>query len=186
MISLKKSKLKDRNNAYNWLYHSDYSPALNEMQGYAPDNPPDLTKFENDYEDFYFEDSKPEKGRAYLIVLKEDDDEENIGFISYTAIHLKKGMAEIDIWLKGLKYTGKGYGTNAVNILSDKLFHAGFHTLIIRPCLKNKRAIRSYLKSGFHEESLKPENYYKNEYMELALGDCGPGNDLFLVKKAKN
>jgi len=184
MIYLKKANPYDRKKAYKWLYHSDFSPALNEMQGYPPESPPEFSEFEKDYENFYFEDSSPEKGRAYLIVLKEN--EKDIGFMNYTAIHLKKGIAEIDIWLKSLKCTGKGYGTAAVNLLSNKLFEKGFHTIIIRPCLKNKRAIRSYKKSGFHEEILIPENYYKRDYMDLVVGDCGPGCDLFMVKKAAN
>ncbi len=186
MIYLKKAELQDRKKVYDWLYHSDFSPELNKMQGYPPDRPPGFDEFKEDYEDFYFEDFSPEKGRAYLIVLKKDGTKENIGFISYTAIHLKKGMAEIDIWLKSLKYTGKGYGTVAVKLLSHKLFNEGLHTLIIRPCLKNTRAIRSYKKSGFQEEPFIPENYFKTEYMDDTEGDCGPGGDLFLVKKAIN
>lgn len=151
------------------------------MQDYPLDSPPSFNEFEKDYEDFYFEDSSLEKGRAYLIILKENEKE--IGFISYTAIHLKKSIAEIDIWLKNLKYTGKGYGTATVKLLSNKLFNEGFHTIIIRPCLKNTRAIRSYKKSGFLEEIFIPENYYKKEYMNLVEGDCGSGGDLFLVKR---
>lgn len=182
MIYLTEAKLNDREKAYKWLYHSDFSPALNEMQGYPPENPPELAEFEKDYEDFYFEDSGLEKGQLYTVMLKGNDKE--IGFISYTSYHLKKGIAEVDIWLKSLKYTGKGCGTAAVKLLSDNLFNKGIHTIIIRPCLKNARAINSYKKAGFQKESFIPENFYKKEYEKFIEGDCGPGGDLFLVKRA--
>lgn len=182
MIYLKKAELENRKTAYEWLYFSDFSPFLNELQGYSPQNIPTLLEFEADYEDFFFNDSNPEKGRAYLIMLKENDNEEEIGFLSYTALGLVKNTGELDIWLKSLDYAGKGYGTSALKILSDVLLEKGFHTLIIRPCAKNIRAVASYKKIGFVESIFNPENYYKKEYVEeYAPGDCKDGDDVFLV-----
>jgi len=62
------------------------------------------------------------------------------------------------------------------------LFHKGFHTIIIRHCLKNIQDIRSYKKSGFREELFIPENFYKKKYENPIEGDCDPYDDLFLVK----
>jgi RimJ/RimL family protein N-acetyltransferase len=182
MIYLKGSRLEDRKKAFEWLYYSDFSSFLNELTDITPETIPTFSEFEEDYENFFFNDSNPEKGRAYLIILKENDVEEEIGFISYTAFGLVEGIAELDIWLKSLDYTGKGYGTSALNILSQKLLENGFHTLIIRPCAKNTRAVKSYKKIGFKESIFEPEKYYMTEHIEeYAPGDCKDRDDVFMV-----
>lgn len=182
MIYLKEAILDDRKKAYEWLHYSDFSPFLNELMGYSPETIPTLSEFEKDYKNFYFNDSNPEKGRAYIIMLKENDNDEEIGFISYTGLGLVEGIAELDIWLKSLDYTGKGYGTSALKILSQKLLKSGFHTLIIRPCAKNIRAVKSYKKIGFVEYIFEPEKYYITEFIEeYAPGDCKDGDDVFMV-----
>jgi len=152
------------------------------LQRYDPDNIPSFQKFKEDYENFFFDNSSPEKGQGYLIILKEGEQE--IGFISYTAFGLVKGTAELDIMLKSLDYTGKGYGTSALISLNKKLLNKVFHTLIIRPCTKNIRVINSYRKAGFVESIFKPEKYYKKEYIDkYASGDCKNGEDVFMVLK---
>ncbi len=161
-----------------------FSPFLNELTGYSPDTIPAFQEFKDDYEDFFFNDSSPEKGRAYIIILKENDEEKEIGFISYTGFGLMEGVAELDIWLKSLDYTGKGYGTSALKILSSELLKKIFDTLIIRPCAKNIRAIKSYKKIGFVESVFEPEKYYRQEHIEeYAPGDCKDGKDVFMVLK---
>lgn len=183
MVYLKEAKLNDKIKAYEWLYFSDFSPFLNELVGYSPETIPSFHEFEEDYKDFYFNDSSPEKGRGYLII-EEENEKEEIGFISYTSFCLVEGVAELDIWLKSLDYTGKGYGTDALGILSQKLLKSTFHTLIIRPCAKNIRAIKSYKKIGFVESVFEPEKYYLNDYIEkYAPGDCKNGETMFLILK---
>lgn len=196
MIYLKKATLKDRKKAYEWLYYSDYASSLVEITGSS--DVPSFEEFCEDYENYFFCNSSPEKGRAYLIILKngslsngslsngskKNESYEEIGFISYTAFHLLGGIAELDIWLKSLKFMGKGYGTSALKILSEKLFENGFQTVIIRPSVKNTRAIRSYGKAGFEKADLVPEKFYRDEYIhKYASGDFGLGGDVFMVKK---
>ncbi len=114
------------------------------------------------------------------MILEEDELKEEIGFISYVAVHLKEGIVELDIWLKSNEYTGKGHGTEAVKILSGKLMDKGFKILIMRPCAKNERAVNSYKKAGFKATSFKPE-YYREEFLdELGPGDCLNSEDVFM------
>lgn len=183
MLYLEKAKLNDRKKAYRWLYYSDFSPFLNELMVETTNGIPALEEFEKDYEDFYFQDHSPENGRAYLIILEKQGLSVEIGFISYTAIHLKEGIAELDVWLKSNEYTGKGYGTEAVKILSHKLFDNNYNTLFMRPCARNKRAVNSYKKAGFKLTRFKSK-YYKKEYLdELGPGDCLNGDDVFMELK---
>lgn len=184
MIYLKGARPKDRKKVYKWLYHSDFSPFLNKLTGYSPETIHTFQDFKDDYEDFFFNDSSPEKGRAYLIILNENNEEETIGFISYTGFGLVEGTAELDIWLKSLNYAGKRYGTTALKILSNELLKKRFHTLIIRPCKKNVRAIKSYEKTGFRKSIFEPEKYYKQEFIEeYAPGDCKDGDTFMIFKK---
>ena len=181
MIYLKEAVLQDRKKIYKWLYFSDFSPFLNELQAPAALSVPSFHEFKEDYEDFFFESSNPEKGQGYIITNEEQD----IGFISYTSFHLMKGIAELDIWLKSLNYAGNEHGTFALKSLSKKLLTEGFHTLIMRPCAKNIRAINSYKKAGFVESIFEPEKYYKKEYIDkYAPGDCKNGEDIFMVLKS--
>ncbi|MCK9150452.1 GNAT family N-acetyltransferase [Methanobacterium alcaliphilum] len=183
MISLKKASLKKRKETYEWLYYSDFSPFLNRLQGYSEKDIPTYSEFKKDYADYFFNDTHPDKGRGFLIIHNTNYFEEEIGFISYTTFHLKPGFAELDIWLKSLKYTGKEYGISAINLLSDKLSKNGYHTFIMRPSKKNIVAINAYKKAGFNESNLEAQHYYKKDFLEeYCQGDYGPGQDIFLVK----
>ncbi|MCE5214803.1 MAG: GNAT family N-acetyltransferase [Methanobacterium sp.] len=183
-IHLKPARFEDRKKAYEWLYFSDFSSYLNELTAETSEGAvPTLSQFKEDYAFFFFDGSRPEKGRAYLIILEDPNFKEEIGFITYTAFHLRDGIAEIDIWLKSLEYAGKGYGTEALKILTHELFKEKYNTIIIRPCLENVRAVNSYKKAGFKVTNFQSD-YYKKEYLhQFAAGDCKNGEDLFMVLK---
>lgn len=181
MIKLRKSTLKDRKKAYQWLYFADFSDFLNKLQGFTSDNIPSFEEFKSDYEDFYYTGSRPDKGRCYIIVCQKNGIREDIGIISYTSFHLIDKITEFDIWLKGRKYTGHGYGTKAILELTKLVKDLGCKKVIMRPSKHNKIAINSYKKVGFREKKFKPADYYKEEYIgELAEGDYGPAGDIFM------
>lgn len=80
---------------------------------------------------------------------------------------------------------GKGFGTDAIVSLSAYLHEKlGIDELIMRPSVRNTRAIKAYGKAGF-EKSNKPASYYLlDEYMPLyGAGDYGEGGDVLLVKE---
>jgi RimJ/RimL family protein N-acetyltransferase len=80
---------------------------------------------------------------------------------------------------------GKGFGTDAIITLGDYL-HENIYIdeLIMRPSVKNKRAIRSYIKAGFKESNMLPSEYLLDEYVSLySEGDYGVEGDVLLVKR---
>ncbi|TVR74704.1 MAG: N-acetyltransferase [Marinilabiliales bacterium] len=186
MIELTEAKIEDRKKAYNWLFHSDFSDFLMNLEGYTRDTIPAYEEFCNEYWDFFFDGTQPENGRCYKVVTSGPEKEE-IGFIYYTSFHVKEGIAEIDMWLKSLEYAGRGIGTEAVNLLVEKLHRElGLHTFFMRPSRKNTRAVNAYTKAGFKQTELVAEDYYKPEFIEeYRKGGYGEGNDVFLVKKLK-
>jgi len=182
MIELRKATIKDRRKAYQWLYFSDFSGFLNQLQGYTSDNLPSYGEFQSDYEDYFFTGSQEEKGRCYIIVSRKNGKTEDMGIISYTSFHLLDKITEFDIWLKGSSYTGQGYGTQAILQLASTIKDMGYDKVIMRPSKHNKMAIKSYKKAGFVIEGLEPSIYYLPEYVnEFAEGDYGLGGDVFMV-----
>lgn len=182
MIELRKATINDRRKAYRWLYFSDFSDFLNQLQGYTSDNLPSYGEFKSDYDDYFFNGSQEEKGRCYIIVSRKNGKTEDIGIISYTSFHLLDKITEFDIWLKGSSYTGHGYGTKAILKLASTIKDMGYDKVIMRPSKHNKMAIKSYKKAGFVIEELEPSIYYLPEYVdEFADGDCGPCGDVFMV-----
>ncbi len=181
MIELRASKINDRKKAYEWLYFSDFSDFLNQLEGYNEDTIPSYEDFKSDYEDYYFTGSQEDKGRCYIIVCKSKEVTEDIGIISYTSFHLLDKITEFDIWLKGLRFTGHGYGTKAILRLSSMVKDRGYEKVIMRPSKHNKKAINSYKKAGFYEKEFKPVDYYIEDYIsEFAEGDYGSGGDVFM------
>lgn len=183
MIELREATINDRKMTYNWLYYSDFSDYLNKLEGITKETIPSYEYYKKEeYMDYFFDGSQPEKGRAYIIVCKNNGEIEDIGIISYTSFHLLDKITELDIWLKGLDYTGHGFGTQAIQRLASLVKEMGYEKIIIRPSKHNKRAIKSYQKAGFVEKDLKPENYYRSEYVpKFSEGDYGPGGDVFMV-----
>ncbi len=181
-IIIRPAVLDDKLNVYNWLFYSDFSAALSETQGITQNTIPSFEDFSLDYEDYFFDGSSPDKGRSFII----QNDDEEIGHISYCSFHLLEGITEFDIWLKGLDYAGKGRGTKAIQLLAEDVFKKGYSKIIIRPYINNIRAIKAYEKAGFKKTKLIHKNYYKPQFIELyGDGDCGKGKDVFMVLENK-
>jgi RimJ/RimL family protein N-acetyltransferase len=185
IIDIRKARIRDRKMTYNWLYYSDFSDYLNDLGGISKEAIPSYEYYKKEeYMDFYFDDSQPDKGRAYIIVCKKNGKIEDIGIISYTSFHLLDKITEFDIWLKKLSLTGQGYGTKALLRLVETVRDLGYEKVIIRPSKHNKRAIKSYQKAGFIQEELEPKNYYLSEYLpKYSDGDYESGGDVFMVLK---
>ena len=86
---------------YNWLYYSDFSDYLNDLGGISKEAIPSYEYYKKEeYMDFYFDDSQPDKGRAYIIVCKKNGKLRILGlYPTHRFIYLIK-ITEFDIWLK--------------------------------------------------------------------------------------
>lgn len=179
-INLKPATLDDKSLIYSWFTNKDILKAMLMGDDY-PDNPvPDEEAFFEDYEDYYFDGSEPEKGRVYLICL----DDEPIGSINYSSFHLHGNKAELDIWMKSIEFCGKGYGSQAIKLLCDLLKdEMDTQQFIIRPSKENINAIKAYEKAGFIRMNGDIEAYKLATFIEdYGDGDYGIGNDLILIR----
>jgi len=183
VVNLREATKGDKSKVYEWFSNKDIAKAML-MGDDFPENPlPTREEFFEDYTDFYFDGTAPEKGRVYIIQLGNLP----IGSISYASYHLKGKKAELDIWMKSIDYCGKGYGSEAIKALCNLLYqNQGINQYIIRPSNKNKNAIRAYEKAGFVKVLNLSEKFvndtFVNGYVE---GDYGIGNDILLIKDIK-
>lgn len=122
-----------------------------------PDAPiPTWEEFNEDYLDHYFDNSKPLKGHCFILTY----DGQEIGQMNYNEVDTKTKSTEIDIWLADRKYTGKGFGTEAIKWLCSYLNEEfDCKTIYIAPSKRNLNAIKAYQKAGFIETENLPENF---------------------------
>lgn len=177
IIQLRPATESDRKNIYNWLAHSDLTPSMMGPPDY-PDGPiPSWEEFSNDYQIDFFNDSGNGHGRNYIILA----DGEEVGTVGYDCTDMKEKKTFLDVWLAGEAFCGKGYGSDALNTLSDYLSQSyGIVSFLISPSERNKRAIAAYEKAGFNrlqmspeeqEEKFGPGEYKDNIIMEKRLGE---------------
>jgi diamine N-acetyltransferase len=140
IVILQPANLNDKQNIYEWLA---------QWKSLAPNySLPSWKEFCADYKDFFFDGSKKNVGRCYLIVV----DNIPVGQINYHTLYTNYKHTELDIWMKNDDSCGKGYGSDALRTLCEYLFkELGIKEFIIRPSAQNKRAINAYQKAGFRE-----------------------------------
>jgi len=181
-VELVPATIEDKQRAYEWCCHSETTKSHSGPPDY-PESPISTWEefFDEGYVDYFFDGSQLQKGRAFIVQIGE----ESVGFVSYTSFHLKPNRAELDIWMNREAHCGKGYGSDALVALAEHLNQdLGVRELIIRPSVRNTRAISAYLKAGFEKTDATISDFVLEEYLSLyGVGDYGEGGDLLLVKK---
>lgn len=117
-----------------------------------------------DEKNFYF-DEQPGRSKYLLI----EYDKEIIGVFCHVHHAALIENIEFHIWMRSLKYTGRGIGTQVLNTmlkyLKDKY---DINTFLMRPWTKNIRAVATYKKCGFEVvENFPLTSYFTKE--EVAL-----------------
>ena len=109
----------------------------------------------------------------HMCIVKKSNDE-LIGNIALDKIDYKNGTAELGIFIGENDNLGKGYGSEAINLLTNYGFNElRLHTIYLTVLDNNPRAKRAYTKCGFKECGRRHEAMYRNGkyidviYMEL-------------------
>ena len=113
------------------------------------------------------------KEEFHLAIIKKENDE-LIGNIGLEGLDYKNGTCELGIFIGDENNLGKGYGTEAVKLLTEFAFkELRLHSIYLRTYDFNERAIKSYEKCGFkefgrrHESRFTDGKYHDMVYMEL-------------------
>ena len=182
IIELIPAALCDKQRVYDWCFHSETTKSHTGPPDYS-ENPISTWEefFDEGYEDYFFTGAESYKGRGFIIMREE----QAVGFISYCSFHLKPKKAELDIWLNSERHCGKGYGTDAIVALGEYLnAELGVDEIIMRPSVRNLRAIRAYAKAGLSRTDRTAADFLLLEYMPLyGDGEYGAGGDALLCKR---
>ena len=137
-------------------------------------NNPDITKYlsihnglvsvagERDYLE------KFSKEEFHLSIIKKDNDT-IIGNIALEHLDYKNGSAEFGIFIGDDENLGKGYGSEAIKLLTSYGFQElRLHTIYLTVLDNNPRAKRAYEKCGFVECGRRHEALFRNgKYIDL-------------------
>jgi len=104
---------------------------------------------------------KTKRDYHFMIVLNR----KIIGHISLAKRN--KGWYETQIIIGDKKYWGKGYGSEAIELLINKAKRLGIARIYLEVRPTNARAIYAYKKCGFQKEKIV--RYPKNKYLPKTL-----------------
>ena len=109
----------------------------------------------------------------HMCIVKIENDE-LIGNIALEQIDYKNGSAELGIFIGEESNLSKGYGSEAIKLLTNYAFkELRLHSIYLTVLSNNERAIKAYEKCGFKECGRKHESIYRDGkyidtiYMEL-------------------
>ena len=145
-IQIRPATLQDKRKVFDWLTNSNLTKEMMGLPNFPDAQIPTWDEFDNDYLDHYFDGSAPLKGRCFIIIEEGNE----VGQINYNTIDNETNNTDLDIWLSDIKHTGRGIGTEAIQLLCNYLFKEfGCKQIAMAPSKRNKNAIKSYEKAGF-------------------------------------
>jgi RimJ/RimL family protein N-acetyltransferase len=146
LVTLRSARDDDRRAIYQWLALSDLTASMLGPPDFCDAPAPTWDEFCSDYEPHFFDGTRQEIGRSYII----ESGGKAVGHVNYDGMDLAQRFAELDIWLRSSEACGQGYGPDALQALMRHLHTTfGIIDFILRPSRRNGRAIRAYAKAGF-------------------------------------
>lgn len=174
-VTLRPATERDKRLVYEWLAESDCTSSFMGPPRFTDHPIPTWEEFCADYQPYYFAGSEPESGRCFIILVNGLP----VGQINYNKIiEQQRRRTELDIWMSCEANCGKGYGTDALQALTEYLHKTyGVTEFLIRPSVRNQRAIRAYEKAGFKSVKPSPEQqeaeYGPSDYKDsVSLVQC--------------
>ncbi len=129
----------------------------------------------DDPSEFRWEEFRDEKAKffdetasiyKYLLI---EYQQEIVGVFYHTCHLAPIKNVEFHIWFFSNKFTGKGLGTRVVSMMKDYIHSTyGITCFMMRPWIKNPRAIHTYEKCGFVvQKDFELSKYFTQEEIEL-------------------
>ena len=179
-VDLVPATLDYRKKVYEWCFQSETTSSHAGPPKYPEAPIATFEEFCDDYTEYYFTASRPGDGMGFIIL----HEREPVGFISYSSFHLQQYKSELDIWMNSEANCGKGFGVDAIVSLGEYLNKTlVIQELIMRPSIKNVRAIKAYKKAGFKKSDQCPNEYLLDKYVSIyGDGDYGADESVLLIK----
>ncbi|GIP51359.1 GNAT family N-acetyltransferase [Paenibacillus vini] len=141
-----------------WYFHNLYDPETRRLTGTQ-------RHFTKEGISAYIE-RKIQDDSSVLLLIALCENDELIGDIALQDIDPYNRNCNIRIAISSLAQTGKGYGTEALNLMLDYGFGIlNMHRIELNVFDYNPRALHVYEKLGFKREGVQREAlYYNHEY----------------------
>jgi RimJ/RimL family protein N-acetyltransferase len=119
----------------------------------------------------WIEDALKNGDHSYAIVLNETD--ELLGNIGLFEVKQMYGTATVGLFIGESENRGKGYGTEALKLLTGYAFDVlNLRNIMLCVYEFNEAAYKSYLKAGFKEMGKRRKAYYlNNKYHDIIYMD---------------
>ena len=128
--------------------------------------------FRPEDEEKFYDSIDPNSTKGYSFAIECKESGQYLGGCGMHDIDSKNRMATVGIFL-GKEHVGKGYGTDAMQVLVDFCFNEiNLNRVKLNVFAFNKRAIRCYRKTGFKiEGTLRQEVFRNGKYHDsLVMG----------------
>lgn len=118
---------------------------------------------------FHWIETMIKTGKAVQFMIVRKSDKKPIGSVYIRDIDRTHNKGEYGIFIGEKEALGKGYGTQAAQLMIDYAFRQErLHKLTLRVLAENGQARRSYEKAGFVEEAcLRDEVYLNGQYKDV-------------------
>jgi len=163
LVRLRKVERADLPSLHRWMNDS-------EMMAWARFRPEAMTSLTALEKEFEKELAGEDEERTHYMI-EEKATAKPIGWCVARTWDRKHVNANVGVGLGEKEYWGRGFGTEAVQLLLTILFdHQGWHRAELWTLAENERAIRSFEKCGFRKEGHEKESvYFGGRYRDLIL-----------------
>jgi diamine N-acetyltransferase len=145
-LTLRRAQPEDAGRAYEWFALSDLTSRAMGPPLYPELPVPARSGFDARYPAFLFAPGYPYDGRALVISAGDED----VGLLVYGRVRLEPGWVELEQWLAEKRFSGRGYGSEALSLGCRWLHEAlGVDRFVVRASRRNVRALRSFRRAGF-------------------------------------
>ncbi|MCT8976230.1 GNAT family N-acetyltransferase [Clostridium sp. CX1] len=110
---------------------------------------------------------------TYKFAIETLNDSKFIGGCSINSVDWKNSVATVGIFIGNRQYRGKGYGTDAMRVLTDFVFmQMNINKIRLIVYSYNESAIRCYEKCGYKVEGVLKQEIYKDGkyYDKISMG----------------
>lgn len=165
-IALRRAMPNDRMRLYHWVARNDLAlEPTAEVPVYEP-RVPTFDEFRARHGEHFFTGKRPLAGRALIVSAGGDD----VGFVTYRNINLIRNVVELDVWLAGRRFQGRGLGSAALALTCEWLQREfGVDGFLVRPSRRNVHGLRAARRAGFREMEGDPDAV--RQKLRLAPGE---------------
>ncbi len=150
-IALRRAQPQDRVRVYRWIAYNDLSLTMTGSTPVFEPRVPTFDEFCARHGEHFFSGAQPFAGRVLIASVGEDD----VGFVIHRDVNLLRNFVEMEVWLTGRRFQGRGLGSAALTLACEWMQGVyGVDQFLLRPSRRNVHALRAARRAGFREPTV--------------------------------